>query len=121
MSIITPKRKVLRMSVDRKSGSAGMPRPNSYAVFCQKKKRGEDLHAVRHRREHRPAARDLQGPGREHAVDPGGHLDSHHQLAGAARIIPDRIGGVRDEEVFFLMIPRPPRSTLFPYTTLFRS
>src|SRR5438270_10451080 len=23
--------------------------------------------------------------------------------------------------VFFLMIPRPPRSTLFPYTTLFRS
>src|SRR5947209_15535174 len=23
--------------------------------------------------------------------------------------------------MFFLMIPRPPRSTLFPYTTLFRS
>src|SRR5437016_13230832 len=23
--------------------------------------------------------------------------------------------------VFFLMMPRPPRSTLFPYTTLFRS
>src|SRR5438876_10687648 len=23
--------------------------------------------------------------------------------------------------VFYLMIPRPPRSTLFPYTTLFRS
>src|SRR5205823_14135464 len=23
--------------------------------------------------------------------------------------------------VFFFMIPRPPRSTLFPYTTLFRS
>src|SRR5947199_7209663 len=23
--------------------------------------------------------------------------------------------------VFFLIIPRPPRSTLFPYTTLFRS
>src|SRR5438132_3128804 len=50
MSIITPKRKVLRMSVqdcwrppailkDRKSGSAGMPRPTSYAVFCLKKKR----------------------------------------------------------------------------------
>src|SRR2546429_4690248 len=28
----------------------------------------------------------------------------------------------RDKEVaFFLMIRRPPRSTLFPYTTLFRS
>src|SRR5438876_7820394 len=25
-------------SKDRKSGSAGMPRPNSYAVFCLKKK-----------------------------------------------------------------------------------
>src|SRR5438105_10534696 len=27
------------MAVDRKSGSAGMPRPISYAVFCLKKKR----------------------------------------------------------------------------------
>src|SRR3712207_8319930 len=26
-----------------------------------------------------------------------------------------------DEHFFFLMIRRPPRSTLFPYTTLFRS
>src|SRR5215831_16231230 len=28
--------------------------------------------------------------------------------------------GVPDGPVFFLMIRRPPRSTLFPYTTLFR-
>src|SRR5436305_14396238 len=27
----------------------------------------------------------------------------------------------RSLSFFFLMIPRPPRSTLFPYTTLFRS
>src|SRR6266496_5989727 len=27
----------------------------------------------------------------------------------------------RDSLFFFLRIPRPPRSTLFPYTTLFRS
>src|SRR2546430_12355688 len=27
----------------------------------------------------------------------------------------------RDVHLFFLMIRRPPRSTLFPYTTLFRS
>src|SRR5438874_4932539 len=27
-------------ALDRKSGSAGMPRPNSYAVFCLKKKMG---------------------------------------------------------------------------------
>src|SRR5437870_10511154 len=31
---------------DRKSGSAGMPRPISYAVFCLKKKRrkGQEVH-----------------------------------------------------------------------------
>src|SRR3712207_7810807 len=28
---------------------------------------------------------------------------------------------ITDAGFFFLMIPRPPRSTLFPYTTLFRS
>src|SRR2546429_9226171 len=28
---------------------------------------------------------------------------------------------VKEYEIFFLMIRRPPRSTLFPYTTLFRS
>src|SRR5215475_11114136 len=35
-----------------------------------------------------------------------------------------RVGQGRDAhplEFFFLMIRRPPRSTLFPYTTLFRS
>src|SRR2546421_179122 len=30
-------------------------------------------------------------------------------------------GGGSNTPVFFLMIRRPPRSTLFPYTTLFRS
>src|SRR6266566_8055790 len=29
--------------------------------------------------------------------------------------------GIRCRFLFFLMIRRPPRSTLFPYTTLFRS
>src|SRR5476649_2574212 len=29
--------------------------------------------------------------------------------------------GINVRELFFLMIRRPPRSTLFPYTTLFRS
>src|SRR6266566_8746457 len=31
------------------------------------------------------------------------------------------VGGARISSFFFLMIRRPPRSTLFPYTTLFRS
>src|SRR5438105_6184917 len=30
---------LLRLVADRKSGSAGMPRPISYAVFCLKKKK----------------------------------------------------------------------------------
>src|SRR5690349_5099190 len=30
---------LMRLSIDRKSGSAGMPRPISYAVFCLKKKK----------------------------------------------------------------------------------
>src|SRR5438093_3742910 len=31
---------------DRKSGSAGMPRPISYAVFCLKKKNGIDVETI---------------------------------------------------------------------------
>src|SRR5260370_17294586 len=38
------------LSLDRKSGSAGMPRPISYAVFCLKKKkkhrRQEQIHCL---------------------------------------------------------------------------
>src|SRR5207237_3824190 len=31
------------MKIDRKSGSAGMPRPISYAVFCLKKKKKKKI------------------------------------------------------------------------------
>src|SRR5688572_31794012 len=31
------------------------------------------------------------------------------------------LSAISNSSFFFLMIPRPPRSTLFPYTTLFRS
>src|SRR5437773_7883149 len=34
-----------RLPIDRKSGSAGMPRPISYAVFCLKKKKNILLYA----------------------------------------------------------------------------
>src|SRR5437667_3776924 len=34
----------LQEVLDRKSGSAGMPRPTSYAVFCLKKKYGGPHH-----------------------------------------------------------------------------
>src|SRR5204863_834615 len=33
--------------VDRKSGSAGMPRPISYAVFCLKKKKSKERKSMR--------------------------------------------------------------------------
>src|SRR5205807_6129681 len=38
---------------DRKSGSAGMPRPISYAVFClKKKKKKKNAHTGNKKREH---------------------------------------------------------------------
>src|SRR5437870_7951697 len=37
-SLDTLKVKIISVTLDRKSGSAGMPRPSSYAVFCLKKK-----------------------------------------------------------------------------------
>src|SRR5438270_2805124 len=42
-----------RASADRKSGSAGMPRPISYAVFClKKKKKTEHRHTLLHTNSH---------------------------------------------------------------------
>src|SRR5438876_5717676 len=34
------------VTLDRKSGSAGMPRPISYAVFCLKKKKKKQSHLI---------------------------------------------------------------------------
>src|SRR5207249_11117660 len=34
---------ILKRALDRKSGSAGMPRPISYAVFCLKKKKKQTI------------------------------------------------------------------------------
>src|SRR4051794_41433596 len=52
-------RRCVEACVDRKSGSAGMPRPISYAVFCLKKKK--HTAQARHRRQprHDMAHRDL--------------------------------------------------------------
>src|SRR4051812_49485953 len=51
-------------TIDRKSGSAGMPRPISYAVFCLKKKN----------RAHELQVRLGHGVARQHAHD---HLCQH--------------------------------------------
>src|SRR5947207_5506527 len=48
-----------RDAVDRKSGSAGMPRPISYAVFCLKKKKIDDPVEGRERLQAGPQSADL--------------------------------------------------------------
>src|SRR6185312_3867407 len=82
---------------------------NSYAVFCLKKKKekivgpligqhviADETRAQPERREQPPRLTDIfgvVGPVEQPVVHP---------------------------EIFFVMMRRPPRSTLFPYTTLFR-
>src|ERR1039458_5421676 len=75
----------------------------SYAVFCLKKIRSQEFLVVLVR----------------HGKRTAGKVDDMalFQLSGHRGIS----GGIKGANVFFLMIRRPPRSTLFPYTTLFRS
>src|SRR3954463_4531181 len=74
----------------------------SHAVFCLKK---DDLAAM----------------------DAGVFLDKTADLSCVEdnvlqdNVITVYVLGPHDAVFFFLMIRRPPRSTLFPYTTLFRS
>src|ERR1039457_3742463 len=83
----------------------------SYAVFCLKKKKQQTTH-----------------PSPPRATYPAAHLPRRRaacpRLSGRRWRVVD--GGLLSPYVcffifFFLMILRPPRSTLFPYTTLFRS
>src|SRR5258708_39674836 len=82
------------------------------------------------------AAGDLDAGafGRLLTLAAAGAAGSEGQLGGSAASSPgdvlleEGLGLARDPDplpagvlVFFLMIRRPPRSTLFPYTTLFRS
>src|SRR2546430_16305174 len=43
------------------------------------------------------------------------------ECAQRFRVVQDLVTAMVHRNFFFLMIRRPPRSTLFPYTTLFRS
>src|SRR6266536_1754008 len=49
------------------------------------------------------------------------HSRVRRHLVGCCNRRLGTVLGLRDGSFFFLMIRRPPRSTLFPYTTLFRS
>src|SRR5260370_25989589 len=46
--LLTQKKTCVKNYVDRKSGSAGMPRPISYAVFCLKKKKNQRQKKTQH-------------------------------------------------------------------------
>src|SRR3954466_2411680 len=81
----------------------------SYAVFCLKKK-NQQSSRPRSRASRRGVARPRAGTPRRVAWRTGG-------VGGRARVGRGRTALL----FFFLMIRRPPRSTLFPYTTLFRS
>src|SRR6266566_220433 len=82
----------------------------SYAVFCLKKKINVfEIGGGRKKDRRRPA------PDAEH----GGDVHADPDLLPGAQAAGVPLGPV-GSVLFFLMIRRPPRSTLFPYTTLFR-
>src|ERR1039458_7074049 len=82
---------------------------NSYAVFCLKKKKS--------------TARVGHVAPAERSPHTAGHVGCRRRgdRGGRGRLLPRAEGSSGICLFFFLMIRRPPRSTLFPYTTLFRS
>src|ERR1035437_8424644 len=95
---------------DRKSTRLKSSHANiSYAVFCLKKFQCLTSWECFH--DGCPDEGRILGHGRK-------RLDDDRELrVGQKR----RVAAGCRALLFFLMIPRPPRSTLFPYTTLFRS
>src|SRR3954449_9638666 len=82
----------------------------SYAVFCLKKK----------------TERVSRGRNGVRPPTPHDGLLRPHRARGLAQALPVATDDLEQPlhlvaSPFFLMIRRPPRSTLFPYTTLFRS
>src|SRR3990170_2161311 len=98
------------VSLDRKSTRLNSSHQIiSYAVFCLKKKLTPRLPVLKHRLPPKIAS--------PHSPPPRGRPPSRSGVLGRASAYPLHFW----EVIFFLMIRRPPRSTLFPYTTLFRS
>src|SRR5471030_442930 len=84
---------------------------SSYAVFCLKKKKYLWPPPIRH--EYTNALRTRSRGNCDVRLRDGGSITSVIRIC--------RRPSVALALFFFLMIRRPPRSTLFPYTTLFRS
>src|SRR6266852_3799641 len=83
----------------------------SYAVFCLKKKKILFSYCLREQ--------ELEE--REVGYETIQSTLLFFHLPGPAHFTPPHVGVPFITFFFFLMIRRPPRSTLFPYTTLFRS
>src|SRR6478735_6090522 len=66
--------------------------------------------------EKKKIAQRVSRPGRISFLNFGENARSKEKVSSRCGCHTDRVG----QPVFFLMIRRPPRSTLFPYTTLFR-
>src|SRR6202171_3158634 len=97
---------------DRKSTRLNSSHPTiSYAVFCLKKKNWKNHWVGAGQREHFCGADFVQDTSQSAKKSQAGSL-SVSKLDLCARSF---------NHLFFLMIRRPPRSTPFPYTTLFRS
>src|SRR6478672_10034836 len=95
--------------VDRKSTRLNSSHDQiSYAVFCLKKKKRNRPPRGCHAQQHTSIP---DGHGRLRTLARAGYHRSRADLPGRVR---------SSTSFFFLMIRRPPRSTLFPYTTLFR-
>src|SRR5476651_1206094 len=95
-------------AADRKSTRLNSSHANiSYAVFCLKKKKQQPARIVLYSQGIAPLYRAVAGPLAARLLGQATPQDVFvaHELF----------------HLFFLMRRRPPRSTLFPYTTLFRS
>src|SRR6266571_1440280 len=100
-----------KAEIDRKStrlNSSHMS--SSYAVFCLKKKNDPG-----------PGVADHEGLKNHRMLGERGQRFASGSLP-TPRLSPPRMfqGAPEPGSFFFLMIRRPPRSTLFPYTSLFR-
>src|SRR5687767_8740105 len=95
-----------------------MPRPISYAVFCLKKKI-QNLADLR--LNHWSFGVQDFDPAWKQAVNRMQPAEHVAERTSASRDL--GFGSINMDLIlfFFLLIRRPPRSTLFPYTTLFRS
>src|ERR671937_498028 len=67
----------------------------------------------------RAEADDLRHAARQQGYEEG--YQAGNGPRGRTPSTPPQTPGTSPHAIFFLMIRRPPRSTLFPYTTLFRS